>query len=151
MVATALEKKRKGATAVDPVGDLVSQVAVFVAKALKKRGDTRTTGCGVRSVMRPTTSVPPGAGRTLQSGNDIRAVPRTTNEQSNIDVTSKFNRGDTSHSYRKIKAFACKAMATELSCTRAVLIITTRDHETYNIAVECLGRQQQLGTMELHL
>ena len=151
LVATALEKERKAATAVDPTGDLTSQVAALVAKALRESGDMRATGRGVKSGVRSTTSVPSGTGRALLSGVELRAAPRTTKEQSNIGVTSKFNRGDTSHDRRKTKAFACKAMTTKLSCTSAASIITSADHAKYDIAVECLGYQQQLGTMELHL
>ena len=129
IVATALENKHTAADAVDPTEDLFSQVAALVAKALKERGDTRTAGCGVRSVMRSTASVPSGTGRTLH----------TTKDQSNIVVTSKFNRGDTSHDRRKTKVFACNTMTTKLSCTSTASIITREDHAKYDIAVECLG------------
>ena len=71
MVATALKNKRKAATAMDPDGDLVSQVAALVAKSLKERGNTRTTGHSVRSIMRSTTSVPSGTGRAFQSGVEL--------------------------------------------------------------------------------
>ena len=107
IVATTLGNKRKAATAVHLVGDLASQVAVLVAKALNERGDTRTTGRGARSVMRSTTSVPSGTVRALQSGVELQAGPRTTKEQLNIGVTSKFNRGDTNNDCRKTKVFAC--------------------------------------------
>jgi hypothetical protein len=106
LVATALENERKAATAVDPTGDLARQVAALVTKALKENGTTRATGRGMKSVVRSTTSVPSGTCRALPSGVEQRAAPHTTKEQSNIGVTSKFNRGDTSHDRRKTKAFA---------------------------------------------
>ena len=128
MVATALETGRKAAPAVDPAGDLASQVVVVVAKALKERGNTRTTGRGVRSVMRSIISVPSGTGRVLQSGVELRAAPCTTKEQSIIGVISKLNRGEISHNCRKTKVFDCKAMTAKRSCTSAGSIITSKDH-----------------------